>query len=120
MDGLTAVDAVVEAMAGIDAEEVALVTVVGVFVVPVVEPLLKVAFLTYLIWLQACQGYTCLNHKSVIDSQDLGCLRCINEIGCPALIVSDGQVTVDRNLCTGCGLCGCVCPVKAIGKEGET
>ena len=68
-----------------------------------------------------CVALTKPKGKCAIDAgKCVNCKKCIREIGCPALIVSDGQVTVDRNLCTGCGLCGCVCPVKAIGKEGET
>ena len=45
----------------------------------------------------------------------VGCLRCIKEIGCPALSVNDGTVVIDENLCTGCGLCAKLCPVGAIG-----
>ena len=45
----------------------------------------------------------------------IGCLRCIKEIGCPALSVSDGKAVIDENLCTGCGLCSKLCPVEAIG-----
>ena len=45
----------------------------------------------------------------------VGCMRCIKEIGCPALFVNDGQVVIDENLCTGCGLCAKLCKVGAIG-----
>lgn len=51
----------------------------------------------------ACIGTSCIN-----------CRKCINEIGCPALIISDGKVAIDSSLCTGCGLCSQVCPVRAI------
>jgi len=67
-----------------------------------------------------CVALTRPEDKCAIDADKcLNCKKCIREIGCPALIVSNGRVTIDRNLCTGCGLCGCVCPVKAIGKEGK-
>jgi indolepyruvate ferredoxin oxidoreductase alpha subunit len=42
-------------------------------------------------------------------------MRCIKEIGCPALSVNDGRVVIDENLCTGCGLCSKLCKVGAIG-----
>ena len=45
----------------------------------------------------------------------IGCLRCIKEIGCPALSVCGGQATIDSSLCTGCSLCSQLCPVHAIG-----
>lgn len=42
------------------------------------------------------------------------CQECIREIGCPALVSSHGDVTIDPALCTGCGLCTQVCSVEAI------
>ena len=45
----------------------------------------------------------------------VGCRKCIREIGCPGLIIRDGQVTIDESLCTGCGLCSQICPFEAIG-----
>lgn len=53
--------------------------------------------------------------KCVISDECINCKICITEIGCPALITVDGQTTIDRNLCTGCGLCAKICPVSAIG-----
>ena len=45
----------------------------------------------------------------------VGCRKCIREIGCPAIVVKDGKVTIEEGLCTGCGLCSQICPVHAIG-----
>ena len=45
------------------------------------------------------------------------CKKCIREIGCPGLILRDGKVAIDGSLCTGCGLCGQICPKKAIVSE---
>lgn len=45
----------------------------------------------------------------------IGCLKCIKEIGCPALSVSGGKAVIDESLCTGCGLCAKLCPAGAIG-----
>ena len=67
-----------------------------------------------------CVALTKPESKCVIGADKcVNCKKCIREIGCPALIISSGRVTIDRNLCTGCGLCGCVCPAKAIEKEGK-
>lgn len=53
--------------------------------------------------------------KCRISDKCIQCKKCIREIGCPALIVADGKVTIDNNLCTGCKLCAQICPVNAIG-----
>ena len=54
--------------------------------------------------------------KMIADNEKcVGCLRCIKEIGCPALSVSGGKALIDENLCTGCGLCAQLCKVGAIG-----
>lgn len=42
------------------------------------------------------------------------CKLCIKKLGCPALIINDGKVCIDKTLCTGCGLCSHVCNHKAI------
>ena len=53
--------------------------------------------------------------KSAIDqSACIGCLRCVRELGCPAIFVRDGKANIDANQCTGCTLCEQVCPVSAI------
>jgi len=52
---------------------------------------------------------------AVDTAKCVNCKKCIREIGCPALVVENGRVAIDRNLCTGCGLCGYICPTKAIG-----
>lgn len=55
--------------------------------------------------------------KCVVTDNCIGCRRCITEIGCPGLIIADGITKIDRNLCTGCGLCSQLCPVGAIEVE---
>lgn len=44
------------------------------------------------------------------------CKVCM-KLGCPAISVRDGKVTIDENQCNGCGLCINVCPFGAIAKE---
>ena len=52
--------------------------------------------------------------KAAIPEKCIQCGKCIREIGCPAIVKVDGKVTIDSNLCTGCNLCGQICPVGAI------
>ena len=67
-------------------------------------------------------GYKFPGARSVDVQKCIGCQKCIKELGCPALNMSltknaKGKqiVEIDKSLCTGCGLCAGVCPVKAIG-----
>ena len=65
-------------------------------------------------------------HALTVDTTKcIGCRKCINELGCPALslaVVEPVETTakgkkiveIDKSLCTGCSLCKQVCPVKAI------
>ena len=52
--------------------------------------------------------------KAEISEKCIQCKKCIREIGCPAIVVENGKVMMDTNLCTGCNLCAQVCPVSAI------
>lgn len=47
------------------------------------------------------------------------CRVCINQIGCPALVLQDGHVAVDAGLCYGCELCCQICPTTALSREDE-
>lgn len=63
-----------------------------------------------------CIAITKPEDKMAVDiDKCVGCRKCIGEIGCPGLIIRDGQVTIDESLCTGCGLCSQICPFEAIG-----
>ena len=55
--------------------------------------------------------------KCGISDKCIQCKKCIKEIGCPALVINDGKVAIEKHLCTGCGLCTYVCPVNAIGGD---
>ena len=46
------------------------------------------------------------------------CKLCINSLGCPAVILVDGQVSIDAAQCDGCGLCAQVCLTRSIIQEG--
>lgn len=57
--------------------------------------------------------------NAIIDTDKcINCKKCIHTIGCPAITVTDGKVTIDKAQCTGCMLCEKVCPVNAIHGEG--
>lgn len=46
------------------------------------------------------------------------CKACL-KTGCPALKFKDGIVSIDSNMCNGCGICKQVCKFNAIEKVGE-
>ncbi len=68
-----------------------------------------------IIFKSPCIAIVKSDKKMAVNEKCINCKKCIREIGCPALITVDGQVTIDKNLCTGCGLCSHICPVGAIG-----
>ena len=47
------------------------------------------------------------------------CMACIKLLGCPAITIKDGKVSIDETLCTACGLCASICPYKAIECGGS-
>ncbi len=49
-----------------------------------------------------------------IGENCINCKKCIRELGCPAITIQDGKVTIEASLCYGCGVCKSVCPVGAI------
>ena len=68
-----------------------------------------------IIFKSPCVAITKPQGTMKIASSCVGCRKCIREIGCPAIVVKDGEVTIEEGLCTGCGLCSQICPVHAIG-----
>lgn len=70
-----------------------------------------------IIFKSPCIAVTKPTGKVRISDSCIQCKKCIREIGCPALVINKGSVDVDKGLCTGCGLCTQICPVKAIIKE---
>ena len=68
-----------------------------------------------IIFKSPCVAITKPQGKMKIGESCIGCKKCIREIGCPAIVVKDGQVTIEEGLCTGCGLCSQICPIHAIG-----
>lgn len=73
-----------------------------------------------IIFKSPCIAVTKPNHAlQVKEDACIQCKKCIRELGCPAIILKDGQVKIDPSLCTGCGLCSQVCPVHAITGGGQ-
>ncbi len=55
-----------------------------------------------------------------ITEECTNCMVCIKLLGCPALVIEDGKVTINEALCTACGLCVSVCPYDAIECKGNS
>ena len=52
-----------------------------------------------------------------INEACIGCLKCIKQLGCPAISVAEnGKAEINESICTDCSLCVNVCPVGAIKK----
>ena len=47
------------------------------------------------------------------------CSLCVRVLGCPAILVEDGQYVIDSELCDGCDLCASVCTRGAIHVVSE-
>lgn len=52
----------------------------------------------------------------VKNEKCVSCKQCIRELGCPAIVLEDGKVSIEASLCTGCGICAQVCKFDAIGE----
>lgn len=61
-----------------------------------------------------CIAVTKPTQQYLITDKCVGCKKCIKELGCPAIVIDDKKVTIEKSLCFGCGLCAQVCPVGAI------
>ncbi len=42
------------------------------------------------------------------------CLTCVRNLGCPAVQMQDGKVSINEELCAGCAVCLQICPHKAV------
>lgn len=50
----------------------------------------------------------------VAEDACTSCRQCIRELGCPAIVQTDGKVSIEPSLCFGCGICAQVCKFGAI------
>lgn len=68
-----------------------------------------------IIFKSPCVAITKSSGCMVVNSDScIGCKKCINELGCPAMSMKDGKAYIDNTLCNGCGLCSQVCPADCI------
>lgn len=58
-------------------------------------------------------------YRMQVTDECTGCKVCIDRFECTALVFNEDteKVKIDINTCIGCGVCGSVCPVKAITAE---
>ncbi len=52
--------------------------------------------------------------KKAVINNCRKCKKCIKELGCPALSLTDKTAVVNEDLCNGCMLCAGVCPHDCI------
>ncbi len=62
-----------------------------------------------------CVALQTQSTRLLITDKCTKCKKCIREIGCPAISVTNDKVVIEPSLCFGCTLCSQVCPVNAIG-----
>lgn len=67
-----------------------------------------------IIFKSPCVAVTNPHKPYIINDKCINCKKCINEIGCPAIVLKDGKPFIESNLCFGCSLCEQICPVSAI------
>lgn len=90
--------------------------------IKVVREAMKAEGVRAIIFKSPCIALVKPNEPKTVDPEECAaCLFCVNELGCPALIPESNpqgkenpKAFIDKALCTGCGLCAQICPVKAI------
>ena len=58
----------------------------------------------------------------VIEDEVCKCKLCITRLGCPAILLDDGKVVIDNDLCYGCDVCLQLCPfdaIKIVGADAQ-
>lgn len=69
-----------------------------------------------------CIAVTKPTQQYHINEDCIQCKKCVRELGCPAIVLENGKVTIEKSLCFGCSLCAQICPKQAIvsnQKAGE-
>jgi indolepyruvate ferredoxin oxidoreductase alpha subunit len=52
------------------------------------------------------------------EKKCVGCKKCIDVTGCPAIELKGKVIAIDQMQCNNCGLCAGVCPTKALRAAG--
>ena len=50
----------------------------------------------------------------MVTDRCVKCKKCINDLGCPAIVFDHDRIKIEKSLCFGCALCAEVCPTGAI------
>ncbi len=104
-----------------------ILTAIGVSSVQTVDPLdykasvaaAKIAAdtpgVSAIIYKSPCIAVTKPSPQSYVDQDKcIGCKKCVQELGCPAIVLDNNKVRIEKALCYGCSLCEAICPVNAI------
>lgn len=68
-----------------------------------------------IIFKSPCIAITKAKSYFTIDNEKCtSCKRCIKQLGCPAIVIENGKVEIEKSLCFGCSICAQICPAKAI------
>ncbi len=69
-----------------------------------------------IIFKSPCVAVTKATAPVKIDNEKcINCKKCINELGCPAIVLNNQKPYIESAQCFGCEVCTYVCPVNAIG-----
>lgn len=83
--------------------------------IEIVEQALKVKGVSVVIFKAPCiQLFKSVTTVEVDTEACTGCLRCVTQLGCPAISLDNDKVKIDQGLCNGCGLCQQVCTFDAL------
>ena len=82
-----------------------------------VKRLAKTPGVKAIIFRSPCIALLPKSQTVAIGEKCINCKKCLKDLGCPALTLTDGKVSVDETQCNGCGLCTQICPCGAITKK---
>ena len=60
------------------------------------------------------KGYAKKPPVEYVESNCNNCLKCTNELACPAISLNNGKIILDQSMCVGCNVCVQVCKYGAL------